>query len=97
MPNQVRRGSKMQISFENLCEVVDYKEESSAENDFAGERRKSSPPAPLKVIYHGGTEITEKPYENQNSVPSVSPWLIFIPTVGHCYWLLTTGCWQLPR
>ena len=83
------------ISFEMLCEVVEYEGESSAENDFAGEPRKSSLSAPLKVIYHGGTEITEKTYGNQNSVPSVSPWLIFIPTAGHCFWQLATDYWLL--
>jgi hypothetical protein len=78
------------ISFEMLCEVVDYEAESSAENDFAGEPRKSILSAPLKVIYHGGTEVTEITYGDQNSVPSVSSWLIFIPTAGHCFWQLAT-------
>jgi hypothetical protein len=81
------------ISFEMLCAVVEYEGESSAGNNFARERRKVGPSAPLKVIYHGGTEITEKTYGNQNSVPSVSPWLIFISTVGHSFWQLATGYW----
>jgi hypothetical protein len=78
------------ISFEMLCAVVEYEGESSAGNNFAGERRTAGPSAPLKVIYHGGTEITEKTYGNQNSVLSVSPWLIFIPTVAYCFWQLAT-------
>jgi hypothetical protein len=41
MPNEVRYRTRKQISFEKLCEVVDYEEEFSAENKFANGRARS--------------------------------------------------------
>jgi hypothetical protein len=41
---------RQQISFEKLCEVVDYEEEFPSENNFAAERRKAGPSARTKVL-----------------------------------------------
>ena len=57
MLNEVRCRTRKQISFEKLCEVVDYGEESLAGNDFARDRRSFRS---VGNVYHGGTEITEK-------------------------------------
>src|ERR1035437_481777 len=45
MPNEVRCRTRKQISFEKLCEVVDYGEESSTENNLAAEQRTAGPSA----------------------------------------------------
>ncbi len=48
MPNEVRKRCSNQISFEKLCEVVDYREKSSAEDNFANKREQQVPPLGLK-------------------------------------------------